>query len=918
LVWNHAVFWVRCAGVKSEKINPILRPMGGNSHLGSGINSNRLVFQKSYPDSSGESDRVTYTYNRQSEALTRTDQAGTLHTYTRDKLGRLLADLVTFPSGTALDTTVGRLTTGYNERGLVVRSTSRNPAGNVVINEVRAAYNDFNQLHTEWQEHNGAVNLSTSRKVQYAYENGASNTIRPTTLTSPGGSAVTTAYQSETADALSRPDQIRENSAVLASMEFLGLATPVGLDYEAASHARLTMKDGGTGGDAKDIYTGLDRFGRLVETLWKTGSATLVRTKYGRNRVGGVVWQRNVKAHESSAATQDQYYWYDGLQQVTRHDRGDLVPSSGGPYTGIDPATRQQREFFRFDETGNFRRAYSQNPALSQSRSHDSANQITAISGPVGVVQPAYDPAGNMTLMPSTRDWTEGDELVWDAWNRLVRVRPAGSSSSSSSSSSGSSSSSSSESSSSESSSSYPSSESSSSYSSSESGRSSSDSEGHSSSGNYHFASSSSGEPRGEVTYQYDALTRRTRKTNSGGTIDYYYDKQWRAIEEWTGGSVDAHYVWSPLDRWTMIRRKRGGEELYVLKDYLDPAAIIDTGGNVVERFGYDAFGPARFMAPDFSPRPSSAADWNFLFHAEFLDEDTGLYNYGYRWYDPVTGRWPSRDPIEEQGGINLYGFVGNDGINWVDLLGLAVVQYHHWLMQAGSLDGRAESICNGINIHRYTTPYPPDHNRKGTPHHFIHYVALGQPYQLAYMGVLEAAERLPKHKCCALLLGVEMLKNASHELLRKHTTYTLSSRAELWSHPSKGTPVRTDSEWLRRMARACCKVPRDELKELAIKVTGHIKVTIQIPFMPPVSPARPLPPPSYPPVPPELYRDLFAMPGIALGFGGAVGTSAGLMSAGAVSGGAKAIGGASAMGRLARPILAPSSAPIRRVPAFP
>jgi RHS repeat-associated protein len=44
---------------------------------------------------------------------------------------------------------------------------------------------------------------------------------------------------------------------------------------------------------------------------------------------------------------------------------------------------------------------------------------------------------------------------------------------------------------------------------------------------------------------------------------------------------------------------------------------------------------------------------------------------YGYRWYDPVTGRWPSRDPIEEEGGINLYGFVGNNGINRIDLLGL-------------------------------------------------------------------------------------------------------------------------------------------------------------------------------------------------------------------------------------------------------
>jgi hypothetical protein len=39
--------------------------------------------------------------------------------------------------------------------------------------------------------------------------------------------------------------------------------------------------------------------------------------------------------------------------------------------------------------------------------------------------------------------------------------------------------------------------------------------------------------------------------------------------------------------------------------------------------------------------------------------------------YDPLTGRWPSRDPIEEAGGVNLYGFVGNDGVDWVDLCGL-------------------------------------------------------------------------------------------------------------------------------------------------------------------------------------------------------------------------------------------------------
>lgn len=50
---------------------------------------------------------------------------------------------------------------------------------------------------------------------------------------------------------------------------------------------------------------------------------------------------------------------------------------------------------------------------------------------------------------------------------------------------------------------------------------------------------------------------------------------------------------------------------------------------------------------------------------------ETALYYYGYRYYDPVTGRWKSRDPIEERGGYNLYGFVDNDGVNSFDILGL-------------------------------------------------------------------------------------------------------------------------------------------------------------------------------------------------------------------------------------------------------
>src|SRR5207245_1921642 len=45
---------------------------------------------------------------------------------------------------------------------------------------------------------------------------------------------------------------------------------------------------------------------------------------------------------------------------------------------------------------------------------------------------------------------------------------------------------------------------------------------------------------------------------------------------------------------------------------------------------------------------------------------------YGYRYYNPSTARWLSRDPIQERGGFNLYGFVANDPVSFVDSLGMA------------------------------------------------------------------------------------------------------------------------------------------------------------------------------------------------------------------------------------------------------
>ncbi|MBI4622200.1 MAG: RHS repeat-associated core domain-containing protein, partial [Verrucomicrobia bacterium] len=60
-----------------------------------------------------------------------------------------------------------------------------------------------------------------------------------------------------------------------------------------------------------------------------------------------------------------------------------------------------------------------------------------------------------------------------------------------------------------------------------------------------------------------------------------------------------------------------------------------------------------------------------FPFSTKFQGEETGLVYYGARFYSPGLGRFLNRDPIAEQGGLNLYGFCGNDGINRWDVLGM-------------------------------------------------------------------------------------------------------------------------------------------------------------------------------------------------------------------------------------------------------
>jgi RHS repeat-associated protein len=66
----------------------------------------------------------------------------------------------------------------------------------------------------------------------------------------------------------------------------------------------------------------------------------------------------------------------------------------------------------------------------------------------------------------------------------------------------------------------------------------------------------------------------------------------------------------------------------------------------------------------------ATLVDQPFRFSTKFTDTESGLVYYGARYYSPALGRFINRDPIEEAGGLNLYGFCGNDGVNRWDYLG--------------------------------------------------------------------------------------------------------------------------------------------------------------------------------------------------------------------------------------------------------
>jgi RHS repeat-associated protein len=224
--------------------------------------------------------------------------------------------------------------------------------------------------------------------------------------------------------------------------------------------------------------------------------------------------------------------------------------------------------------------------------------------------------------------------------------------------------------------------------------------------------------------------------------------------------------------------------------------------------------------------RGNSSYDWEFLYHGEFRDKESELYNYGYRYLDTQLGRWLSRDPIGERGGVNLYGFASNNSITLFDRYGLVAprpyIPEYETAREAIIAGGQYALQRADANLKERQVKFDqtPKEQRVGEtrPTQVYEYCGLvcctpGEDGKKMYYFAEAAGGYAVEH--CSLLGAPECIKpHKVAGLYHNHPDYSSFSKADRRRSIARGVPIGVTRRHPRGHIETDIRQPNGEIEE--------------------------------------------------------------------------------------------------------
>jgi RHS repeat-associated protein len=192
------------------------------------------------------------------------------------------------------------------------------------------------------------------------------------------------------------------------------------------------------------------------------------------------------------------------------------------------------------------------------------------------------------------------------------------------------------------------------------------------------------------AAYYYDPFGRRLWKEVDGVKTYFLYADEGLVGEYDAEGNAIRTYGYAPDSVWSTnpLFQKAGDSYYWYQNDHLGaPQKMLDTSGRIVWSASYDSFGNITIE--------TEAIPNNLRLAGQYQDEETGLYYNWNRYYDPSTGRYISADPIGLDGGMNLYAYVQNDPVNWIDPNGL--FQFNAEFIEGAGVSGKFK--VSGVQV---------------------------------------------------------------------------------------------------------------------------------------------------------------------------------------------------------------------------